>query len=443
MNVTESILSPVGKICGGISLPHHKNTAEVQSIIMPPPAVVEIPLLQHIGVECEPLVKEGDKVYVGTKLGDSEKYISAPVHSSVSGTVKGFGTVMPANGRVGKTVIIESDGEMTPDPSIKAPQVTNKDELISAARECGLVGLGGAGFPTHVKLNVKEGTPIDTLIINGAECEPYITADCRECLENYDEIIEGVYLLKSIMGFEKVIICVESNKKAAIEKLYEIAADKRDTDDTVKLMELKTNYPQGAEKVIIYSATGRKMAAGRLPSDVGCVVMNITSVGALYHYIKTGMPLVTKRITVDGNAIKEPKNIIVPIGTKVSDIIEFCGGFSKEPEKILMGGPMMGTSLVSLDAVIAKPNNAILAFTNIPDVKTTACIHCGRCASHCPMGLFPMRVEAALGHHDRDRIASLNIDYCMECGICSYGCPAGRPLTQVMRLAKAEIRKGK
>ena len=260
-------------------------------------------------------------------------------------------------------------------------------------------------------------------------------------IENYNDVIEGVYLLKEKLGVEKVIICIESNKEKAITKLYTIAADKRDTDDTVKLMKLPTSYPQGAEKVIIYSATGRKVPLGKLPSDVGCIVMNITSVAALYRFITTGMPLVSKRITVDGTAVKEPKNVLVPIGASINDVLEFAGGVSDTAAEIMMGGPMMGIDVCSTDAVIEKRNNAIIVMEEETAPDTTPCIHCDRCAGACPMRLYPANVEAALDSKLYDRLENLNVNYCMECGSCAFVCPAHRPLTQSMRLAKAELRR--
>lgn len=440
MEKKERILRPVGRIHGGTLLPHLKGTAEAETVIMPPPESVKIPMLQHIGAPAEPVVAVGDKVYVGTLIGKAGGFVSAPVHSSVSGTVSAV-AAENVNGRSVTYVTVKADGEQTPDPSIKPFEVKTREDIAAAAAACGLVGLGGAGFPTGVKLNIKDDTKIDTLIINGAECEPYITSDYRECIENYNDVIEGVYLLKEKLGVEKVIICIESNKEKAITKLYTIASDKRDTDDTVKLMKLPTSYPQGAEKVIIYSATGRKVPLGKLPSDVGCIVMNITSVAALYRFITTGMPLVSKRITVDGTAVKEPKNLLVPIGTPIKDVLEFAGGVSDTAAEIMMGGPMMGIDVCSTDAVIEKRNNAIIVMEERTAPDTTPCIHCDRCAGACPMRLYPANVEAALDSKLYDRLENLNVNYCMECGSCAFVCPAHRPLTQSMRLAKAELRR--
>lgn len=445
MAMSKEILKPYKNICAGVSLPHHKGTAESVSVIMPPPEQVVIAMQQHIGVPCTPCVKKGDTVYVGTKIGDSDNYVTAPVHSSVSGTVTGIGSLLLPSGQTTETVIIESDGMMTPDPEIKPQEVETVEQLVKAARDSGLVGLGGAGFPTHVKLNINLESPPDTLIINGAECEPFITSDYRECIENAENICEGVYLLKKIIGFKRVIIAIEANKLQAIEILHKIAADHRDTDNSVRLMKLKTRYPQGAEKVLIYTATGRKVPLGKLPSDVGCVVMNITSVSFLNKYIKTGMPLVKKLITVNGDAVVEPQNVYVPIGTPIDDVIQFCGGYKSAARKILYGGPMMGNAVIDTKMPILKQNNAVLVLgrKNAEKRVEVPCIRCGRCAAACPMNLQPLEIEGALRIGSLERVKDLYADYCIECGCCSYVCPSKRHLTQVMRMAKSELRNKK
>lgn len=443
MKLPESILRPVKLIRGGMHLDHQKNTAECETVIMPTPQKVYIPLSQHIGAPANPVVKKGDAVFVGTLIGEAGGFVSAPVHSSVSGTVSDVKDLTIGNGTLQKYIIIESDGKMEKDPNLQPFNVESFSDLAQAAKQCGLVGLGGAGFPTHVKLSPSKDVKIDTLVINAAECEPYITSDYRECVEGLNDVIEGVYLIKQKLGIEKVVIGVESNKPRAIELLMKVAADHRDNDDSVKIMKLPSKYPQGAEKVIIYSATGRKLPAGKLPSDVGCIVMNVTSVATLYRFITTGMPLVAKRITVDGTAVSEPKNLIVPIGTPIKEILDFVGVNIEEADRILMGGPMMGNPVVSDTSVLEKRNNAILAMRETKPQPMTACIRCGRCADTCPMSLYPAMVETALRTNSKESLNSLNINYCMECGCCSYVCPAKRPLTQVMRTAKAELRRQK
>ena len=443
MKLPESILRPVKLIRGGMHLEHHKNTAECETVVMPAPKTVYIPLSQHIGAPCSPVVKKGDQVFVGTLIGEASGYVSAPIHSSVSGTVNDVKDLTIGNGTLQKYIVIDSDGKMEADPELKPFEIKNFSDLAEAAKQCGLVGLGGAGFPTHVKLSPSKDVTIDTLIINAAECEPYITSDYRECVEGIQDVINGVYLIKEKLGIEKVVIGVESNKPRAIELLMQVAADHRDADDSVKVMKLPSKYPQGAEKVIIYSATGRTLPTGKLPGDVGCIVMNVTSVATLYRFITTGMPLVSKRITIDGTAVEQGKNLTVPIGTPIKEILEFAGVDTENVDRILMGGPMMGNPVVSDQSVLEKRNNAILAMRDKKAQPQTACIRCGRCANACPMSLYPSMVETALRMGDKEKLTSLNINYCMECGCCSYVCPAKRELTQVMRTAKAEIRRQK
>lgn len=442
MKYTEKVLRPKARIKGGAQLPHHKSTAELQSSVITFCGEVVIPMQQHIGAPCAPCVNVGDDVYVGTKIGDSESFVSAPIHSSVSGKVTAIKKIKLVSGATADAVVINSDGEMTPDPNLSPKNINTPEELAEAARQCGLVGLGGAGFPTHVKLRVSPEKPIDTLIINGAECEPYITADYRECVENFNDVLEGIYLIKNILNINNVIIGIEKNKPKAIKLLFDIAADKQDADDKVHLMKLNSTYPQGAEKVLIYSATGRKLPLGKLPADIGCIVMNITSVATLYRFIKTGMPLVAKRITVDGNAIGTPQNLIVPIGIPISYVLESCQADGYE--KVICGGPMMGTAVYDTGAPITKQNNAILAFKGAEALPkpTTECISCGRCRRACPMSLTPGAVDKAISLGAKaEELEKLNSMYCIECGSCAFVCPAGKSLTATMRLAKNAIRK--
>jgi len=437
----EEVLKPVGKIFGALKLPHRKNTAEIETVKLPLPKVVTIPLKQNIGAECEPLVKAGDKVLVGTKIGDSDKPFSVPVHSSVSGTVKEIIEIFGVAGDTTRAVVIESDGEMA-EEDFTPPVINTAEDLVKAARDSGLVGLGGAGFPTHIKLAPAANDSIDTLIVNGAECEPYITSDYRTCIEHFNDVIDGVYLLKEKLGLKKVVIAVEDNKPEAIKKLYEIATDKRDEDNTVRIMRLTSRYPQGAEKVLVYTTTKRKSPFGKLPADVGCLVMNITSIAVLNKYVRTGKPLVAKLLTVDGDAVRQPKNVLVPIGTPISDVLDFCST-EEAVSKILYGGPMMGVAVTSDSAVITKQNNAVLAFKGDNAVSTTPCIRCGKCAAACPMSLTPAAVETAVNLNLNQKLAKLNVNYCIECGSCSFTCPAGRPLTQTMRTAKGILRREK
>lgn len=430
---------------GGAAVPHHKNTWELPTATMPPPERVILPMQQHLGAPCVPTVKKGDTVFVGTVVGDSDAYVSAPVHASVSGTVEELTTVMLTGGQMTQAVVIRSDGKMEKDPAIYPPAaITTKEELAAAARSAGLVGLGGAGFPAHVKLNVPEGKQIDTLIVNVAECEPYVTSDHREALENGKNVLEGIYKVKEILEVQRVLIAVEDNKPDVIQRLSEIANDpQRDPLDQVRVLLLKSRYPQGAEKVLVQACTGRKVPEGKLPADVGCLVMNIGSISFLASYMRTGMPLTLKRVTLDGSAIAHPQNVIVPVGTPIKDVVAFCGGYKAEPKKLIMGGPMMGVAITSDELPILKQNNAILAFDEREAAlrQPTACIRCGRCVAACPMQLMPTKLEQAAERKDTEALQSLHVMTCMECGCCSFSCPAGRRLVQAIRLGKSYVKK--
>ena len=340
-------------------------------------------------------------------------------------------------------VVIDSDGEMRPCETIAPPKCNSLEELLAAVRESGLVGLGGAGFPAAVKLKVPAGKKIDTIIVNCAECEPFITADYREAMENSWDVLSGVYALWEMLGVDRVLIAVENNKPEAIRILTDIAeSDTRDPEDHVRVLTLKSRYPQGAEKVLVQACTGRKIPQGGLPADVGCLVINITSVSFISRYLKTGIPLVTKRITVDGSAVTNAKNVIVPIGTPIRDVIAFCGGYSCTPGKLLMGGPMMGMSLVDDSLPVLKQNNAILAFSQEDAVlpEPTECIRCGRCVSACPMKLMPTSIAHMVKIKNVEELQALNVMTCMECGSCAYVCPARLQLVQSMRLGKGMVR---
>ena len=430
---------------GGAAVPHHKNTWDIPTAVMPPPERVILPMQQHIGAPCAPTVKKGDHVFVGTVVGDSSAAVSAPVHASVSGTVAEITSVMISGGQLTQAVVVESDGKMEKDPAIAPPPpITTKKELTAAARAAGMVGLGGAGFPTHVKLNIPEGKSIDTLLVNVAECEPYVTSDHREALENTRNVLDGVYKVKEILDVQRVILAVEDNKPDVIEKLSEIADDpKMDPLDQVRVLPLKSRYPQGAEKVLVQACTGRKVPEGKLPADVGCLVMNIASISFLASYMRTGMPLTLKRVTIDGSAIAHPQNVIVPVGTPIKDVVAFCGGYKAEPKKLIMGGPMMGVAITSDELPILKQNNAILALAEGDALlrQPTACIRCGRCVAACPMCLMPTKLEQAVERQDVEALQSLNVMTCMECGCCAFSCPAGRRLVQSIRLGKSMVKK--
>ncbi len=436
----KGLLKAVKKGRGGVNIAHHKNTAEMRVVRIPTPPFVQIAMTQGIGAPCAPVVKVGDYVKVGQLIGDSDAYISAPIYASVSGTVTEIKDIKLSTGVTTKAVVIESDGLMA-EEDFTPPVVTDAKSLVAAVRKSGLVGLGGAGFPAHVKLNLPQEAKIDTLVINAAECEPYITVDYRECIENSENIMYGVEAVSKYLNIENVVIAVEDNKPIALQILKEIANSTN--SDKVKVMSLKSRYPQGAEKMIIQSATGRKMPPGKLPSDVGCVVMNVASIAFVGRFVATGKPLVSRSMTIDGSAIKNPKNVRVPIGTMMDYIIDYCGGFTEEPEKIVCGGPMMGAAITNINYPILKGNNALLAFKkgDLSIKKETDCIRCGRCAAACPLNLVPTNIEKFTKIGDIAKLKHSGAMVCMECGSCAYSCPAGKPLVQHMRLAKAAIRE--
>ena len=422
-----------------IVLPHKKGTENCETVTLPVPEKVKISMSQHMGAPCVPLVKKGDTVTVGQKIGDSDAFMSCPIHSSVSGMVSNISEMVLANGKSCKVVEIDCDGLQTVSEDVKPPVATDKQTLVKAIRESGCCGLGGAGFPTHIKLNYDENkTKIDSLVINAAECEPYITSDYREMIENPDGVLEGIKLIQKTLGIENVYIGVEDNKPKAIEMLTQKTAD----DSSVKIVKLKSSYPQGAEKVIAFYCTGRIIMEGNLPSDHGIIVMNVSTVGFINNYIKTGVPLINRRLTVDGDAVKNPCNVIAPIGTPISKILEFAQTDFDSIEKLISGGPMMGMCVYDFETPLIKTNNAYLALKEKSAKKTvllegqTNCIRCGRCAAACPLGLAPAALEKAYDNKDKEALNKLKINLCMNCGSCSFVCPAKRNLAEKNQLAK-------
>ncbi len=420
-----------------IRVPHHKDTENCATKPLLRPAEVTLLMAQHIGAPAKVCVEKGARVFVGTRVGEAVGFVSADVHSSVSGTVKAITNVLTPTGQQSPAVVIESDGEFASDPALAPPEVTDAASLVEAVSHSGLVGLGGAGFPTHVKLSVPKGARVDTLVVNGAECEPYITSDYRTMLEDADALIDGALTVKKHLALSRVIIAVEDNKPAALALLREKA------DGRYEVMALKSSYPQGAEKVLIANATGRVVPAGKLPSDAGVLVLNVGTAAFLHHYLKTGMPLVKKRVTVAGDAVAQPCNLFAPVGTPISELIKAAGGCAREPQKLLMGGPMMGTALYTDEFPLLKNNNAILALTSgsVNVSKDNPCIRCGRCVDTCPVRLAPAEIQVACDAHDVELMTALGALNCMECGCCTFVCPAKRSITQIMRLAKLEIRK--
>ena len=427
---------------GGAHVPEMKHLSEKSPIAVGlRPKQVVIPLSQHTGAPCDPLVKVGDKVRFGQKIGDSQAYVSAPVHASVSGKVTAVAPRLhPVQGRDVLSVVIESDPEDELDPSCTPKgglDSLSPDDIRKIVREAGLVGMGGAGFPLAVKLSPPKDARIDYYMLNGSECEPYLTADHRLMVEQAEAIVFGFAALMKSVAVKEGIICIEDNKPDAISAMEKAAG----AYAGMKLAVLKTKYPQGAEKQIIKAVTGREVPSGGLPFNVGCLVSNAGTAAALATAVRTGIPLVERVVTVTG-AVKEPGNLRVRIGTSFQDAIDQCGGLLPEACKVVMGGPMMGIAQHTTAVPVIKGTSGILAL----DAKTTPtedqsypCIRCGRCADSCPMGLQPFALKAyteAGWWPFTERYYALD---CIECGACSYRCPAKIELVQWIRLAKAEI----
>lgn len=424
-----------------IKVGHFKNTASSATEIMPIPDIVKISMSQHIGAPCKPLVQKGDLVKVGQLIGDTEAFVSAPIHSSVSGTVVAIEEQRSAMGGDDTLVVIETDKKQEMWEEIKVPEVKDLPEFVKAVRASGLVGLGGASFPTHIKFNPKNIDDVHTLIVNGAECEPFITSDHRLMLENTQDIIDGMVLVMKYINLSQGYIGIEENKMDAIEQLDKMLAEQGHTN--IHTFKLQSRYPKGAERVLVYEITGQKMDAGVLPADLGVILSNVTSIAFVGQYFRNGVPLIAKRMTVDGDAVVLPKNVIAPIGTSIHDVITFCGGYKEEPRKILMGGPMMGRAIFSDAMPIVKNNNAILAFSKAQAVvkEETACINCGRCHNACPFNLIPTALADAYEKRDAEALENLKVMQCMECGSCSFICPARRPLSFMNKLGKAVVKE--
>ena len=421
----------------GVKLKHRKHTSHSVPEKLPVPEYVVIPMSMHIGKPANPIVKVGQRVTVGELIGEADGFVSSPVYSSVSGKVKKISTVTVYGGMKTQAVEIETDGLQEICETVKPPTVNDFDSFVKAIKDSGITGLGGAGFPTFIKIGVKDISMAKAVIINSAECEPYITSDTRTMLDKADYIFKGIDLVQKYLEPNTVIIGIENNKKSSIAKMKEMAQ----TRDNVQVKVLPAVYPQGGEKVLVYNTIGKIIPKGGLPIDVGAIVINCTTLAAIAEYIETGMPLVEKCVTVDGSAVAEPKNVIAPIGTPIKNLFDYCSGFSKDPKKVIYGGPMMGISVPSLDAPVLKMTNAVIAMdekdAKLP--KPTACINCGECVNHCPLKLDPRNISKAYKLNLVDELQNLCADLCMECGCCSYVCPANRPIVQTNKLAKAKL----
>ncbi|MDR2752544.1 MAG: electron transport complex subunit RsxC [Clostridiales bacterium] len=434
---------PVLSFPNGIHPPGEKDRTskmEIKKISPKPGSIMVFPVSQHIGAPCEPLVEAGERVLIGQKIGDSPKPVSAPIHSSVSGTVKEIKDALTPKGNLCKSVFIENDGleegikprDQAPDSAIPA-----REETLRRIREAGVVGLGGAGFPTHIKLNPPPGKKIDTIIVNAAECEPYLTTDHRVMLEDSDRLVTGLEVILSLFPEAQGIIGIETNKPDAIEKMSSAIKGK----SRIKVVGLVPKYPQGSEKQLMYACTKREVPSGGLPADIGCLVDNVDTVVAIARAVMLERPLIRRIVTLTGGCIARAGNYEVRLGMKISELIDAIGGFSEEPYKIISGGPMMGTSMYDLDVPIIKTSSAFLCFTEkegkLPPERP--CLRCGKCVDHCPMHLMPLELNYHAINHDEDQfIKNSGLD-CLECGSCSFTCPAKRHLAQSIRAMRKDL----
>ncbi len=423
---------------GGVHVPDHKDTANFPTEHIALPKRIVLPMTQHAGAPCEPCVQKGDRVFVGTMVGRAPTRVSMHIFSSVSGEVISVGPVRLRTGRDDMVVIIDSDGLQTVDPSIHPPAVSDRESFLEALEMSGIVGLGGAGFPTDIKIAAKNLDEIDTLIINGAECEPYLTTDTREFLECPDDILFGIESCLKWTGIPNALICIEDNKPSAID----LMTRKTERKPNISVKILESRYPQGAQNILIKNATGRIVPRGARHTVVGVLMLNVTTVSSIGKFLRTGMPLVSKRITVAGDAIEEPKNLEVPIGTPIGEVIHYCGA-GEDMAKIIVGGPMMGEAQMDLNYPVTRQNNGVLAFTKETSAlgELTPCIRCGRCINSCPMGLSPVEIRNAYLREDTEELDKLMADLCIGCGTCSYVCPAKRRLTTIVTMAKTYLKK--
>lgn len=424
---------------GGIHPYEGKELSEKKPVqVLQPKGEMVFPLSQHIGAPAKPLVAAGDKVLVGQRIGEPGGFISACVISSVSGKVKTIEPRLVANGSVVPSIIVENDGLYQAVEGFGAerdPKSLSKEEIRSIVKDAGIVGLGGAGFPTHVKLTPKDEAAIDTIIVNGAECEPYLTSDYRMMLEEPQHIIGGLNIILQLFDNAKGVIGIEDNKPEAIKMMTELVKD----EPRITVCPLKTKYPQGGERSLIYAVTGRKINSSMLPADAGCIVDNVDTVISIYNAVAKTTPLIRRIITVTGDAISNPQNYSVRIGTSYKELLEASGGFKTEPEKVISGGPMMGQALFNLNIPITKTSSALTCLTKdeVAANAPSACIRCGRCVNVCPSHVIPQMLMDAAESSDIERFVKLDGMECCECGCCTYICPAKRPLTQAFK----EMRK--
>ena len=425
--------------------PHDRKRATNQKPVQPldrPPAYVVLPMSMHVGAPCKPTVAVGDHVLLGQQIAESAG-LGAPIHASVSGTVKAIEPRPHPNGGSVMAVVIQNDFLDTPAPALERKSAAGDLtgwEVVDLIDRAGIVGLGGAGFPTSVKLKGAIGK-VDTLIINGAECEPYITADHRLMLEEGERLLGGVQVLMRALSLKNAVIGVEANKLDAINHLRTLLSQ----DSGIRIATLKTRYPQGAEKQLIQKLTCRQVPSGKLPADVKCAVFNTSTAAAVYDAVHDGLPLTRRIVTVSGGAVKEPRNLLVPIGTPLEHLLEECGGLAAEPARVLVGGPLMGTAQYDLSAPTIKGTNALLLLERrecAPIPRTDPpCIRCGRCMRACPMNLPPLFFDLYSRNFRHKELEKYRLMDCIECGACAYVCPAHIRLVQSIRAAKNEVRR--
>lgn len=402
------------------------------------------PLSQHIGAPAVPVVDKGDHVLTGQKIAEAGGFVSAPIYATVSGTVKAIEPRRVVTGDLAMCIVVENDTlyeEVSYGPCRPLEELT-KEEIVGMIREAGVVGMGGAGFPTHVKLSPKEPEKIEYVIANCAECEPYLTSDYRRMLEEPEKIVEGMKVILRLFDHAKGILAVEDNKPDCIAALKALVQNEPD----IKVKALQTKYPQGAERQLIYATTGRAIHSGMLPADAGCIVDNVDTIVAINQAVREGKPLMHRIVTVTGDAIADPRNFIVRIGTNYHELVEEAGGFQSEPEKIVSGGPMMGFALFGLDVPTTKTSSALLCMTadEVSRYEPSACINCGRCVEVCPGRVMPSKLADFAEHGDAEKFLAYNGMECCECGCCSFVCPAKRPLTQVIKsMRKIQLAKKK
>ena len=427
----------------GVHPPELKDLTSGEPIRrMPFPELLVLPLRQHAGAPARPLVKRGDRVERGDMVAEPGGFVSSPVHASASGTVRGLRLWPHPDGTMVESVLLEVDPLS---PQVPRPRLVpewaglGREEVVAAVRDAGVVGLGGAAFPTHVKLSPPEGTEIDVIVANGAECEPYLTGDHRAMVEHPERVHFGLRVMMHALGVDRAVIGVEDNKPDAIEALRRTAPDDLD----VRVEGLTAKYPQGAEKMMIASLLGREVPSGKLPLDVGVVVQNVGSIATIAEVFETGLPLVERIVTVTGPGIRRPSNLVVPVGTRIADVLDFCGGLEPDADRVIFGGPMMGNAQADLGTPVLKGTTGIVALTRsaAADAVQHPCIRCARCLEACPVFLNPADLGRLARAGRYEEMEDLHLADCMLCGCCSYVCPSGIPLSQMFGMAKTMVRR--